>query len=221
MRLLLIEDDEMFGKALARGLAQHGFTVDWVRDGAEGHVALRRAEHVVALLDIGLPGMTGFEILKAARTGKTPPILVVTARDRLEDRIAALDLGADDYIIKPFELRALLASIRAVMRRGSVRSNALMTSNEITLDPSTYVMTYRGTETTLSAREFAVMHALMERPGTILSRNQIKSRIYGWSEEVQSNAVDVVIHALRKKYGKEIIRNVRGAGWMVTIASAR
>lgn len=218
MRLLLIEDDEMFGDALVRALKQNGFAIDWVRDGIEGHVALRRAEHAIALLDIGLPGMTGFEILKAARTSKTPPILVITARDRLEDRITGLDLGADDYIIKPFEVRSLLASMRAVMRRANVRQNPNMTSKEITLNPSTRVITYRDIETTLSAREFAIMYALMERPGTILSRSQIESRIYGWCEGVQSNAVDVVIHCLRKKCGKEIIRNVRGAGWMVTRA---
>jgi DNA-binding response OmpR family regulator len=220
MRLLLIEDDTMFGKALVRGLKRNGMTVDWTRNGQDGHAALRRCEHVVALLDIGLPGMTGFEILKAARASRVPPILVITARDRIEDMVTGLDLGADDYIVKPFELRALLARIRAIMRRVSDRSNFLITSKEITLDPSTYVATFRGIESILSAREFAVMYALMERPGTILSRSQIENRIYGWSEEVQSNAVDVVIHGLRKKYGKEIILNIRGAGWMVTKAGS-
>jgi DNA-binding response OmpR family regulator len=220
MRLLLIEDDTMFGKALVRGLKRNGMTVDWTRNGQDGHAALRRCEHVVALLDIGLPGMTGFEILKAARASRVPPILVITARDRIEDMVTGLDLGADDYIVKPFELRALLARIRAIMRRVSDRSNFLISSKEITLDPSTYVATFRGIESILSAREFAVMYALMERPGTILSRSQIENRIYGWSEEVQSNAVDVVIHGLRKKYGKEIILNIRGAGWMVTKAGS-
>lgn len=216
MRILLIEDDEMFGRALVRGLNRNGCSVDWMRDGPEGHVGLRRAEHVVALLDLELPGMTGLEILKAARTSKTPPILVITARDCLEDKIACLDLGADDYIVKPFELGELLARIRAVVRRCTVKSNSVMTSQEITLNPSTYVAAYRGIESTLSAREFAVLQALMERPGAILSRSQIESRIYGWSGETQSNAIDVIIHGLRKRYGKEIIRNVRGLGWMVT-----
>jgi DNA-binding response OmpR family regulator len=220
MRVLLIEDDTMFGKALVRGLKRNGITVDWTRNGQNGHAALRRCEHSMALLDIGLPGMNGFEILKAARTSRVPPILVITARDRVEDMVAGLDLGADDYIVKPFELRALLARIRAIMRRASDRSNLLVSSKEITLDPSTYVATFRGIESTLSAREFAVLYALMERPGTILSRSQIENRIYGWSDEVQSNAVDVVIHGLRRRYGKDIIRNIRGAGWMVTRAGS-
>jgi two-component system, OmpR family, response regulator len=220
MRVLLIEDDTMLGKALVRGLKRNGLTVDWTRNGSDGHTALRRCEHGIALLDIGLPGMTGFEILKAARANRVPPILVITARDRIEDMVAGLDLGADDYIVKPFELRTLLARIRAVMRRVSDRSNLLVSSKEITLDPSTYIATFRGIESTLSAREFAVLYALMERPGTILSRSQIENRIYSWSEEVQSNAVDVVIHGLRKKYGKDIIRNIRGAGWMVTRAGS-
>jgi DNA-binding response OmpR family regulator len=216
MRLLLIEDDPMFGKALVRGLKRNGMAVDWARDGQDGYAALQRAEHAITLLDIGLPGMTGFEILKAARNKKASPILVITARDRVEDMVTGLDLGADDYIVKPFELRALLARIRAIMRRANDRSHSLMSSKEITLDPSTHVATFRGIQSTLSAREFSVMYALMERPGTILSRSQIESRIYGWSDEVQSNAVDVVIHGLRKRYGKDIIRNIRGAGWIVT-----
>jgi DNA-binding response OmpR family regulator len=220
MRVLLIEDDTMFGKALVRGLKRNGMTVDWTRDGQDGYAALRRCEHTMALLDIGLPGMNGFEILKAARESRVPPVLVITARDRVEDMVAGLDLGADDYIVKPFELRALLARIRAIMRRVSDRSNLLVSSKEITLDPSTYVATFRGIESILSAREFAVLYALMERPGTILSRSQIENRIYGWSDEVQSNAVDVVIHGLRRKYGKDIIRNIRGAGWMVTRAGS-
>jgi DNA-binding response OmpR family regulator len=220
MRILLIEDDTMFGKALVRGLKRNGLTVDWTRNGQDGHAALRRCEHTMVLLDVGLPGMNGFEILKAARASRVPPILVITARDRVEDMVAGLDLGADDYIVKPFELQALLARIRAIMRRVGDRSNLLVGSKEITLDPSTYVATFRGIESTLSAREFAVLYALMERPGTILSRGQIENRIYGWSDEVQSNAVDVVIHGLRKKYGKDIIRNIRGAGWMVTRAGS-
>lgn len=215
MRLLLIEDDAMFGKALVRGLRRNGLAVDWARNGQDGYAAMLRAEHTLTLLDIGLPGMNGFDILKAARARRLPPVLIITARDQADDVVTGLDLGADDYVIKPFELRTLLARVRAVTRRFHDRANFLITSKEITLDPSTYIAAYRGIETMLSAREFAVLHALMERPGTILSRSQIESRIYGWNEEVQSNAVDVVIHGLRKKYGKEIIRNIRGAGWMV------
>lgn len=221
MRLLLIEDDTMFGKALVRGLKQNGITVDWIRNGPDGFAALQRAEHTVALLDIGLPEMSGFDVLRAIRSSEnTPPILVITARDQVEDMVVGLDLGADDYLVKPFELRALLARIRAVARRTNTRTKSLMSSQDITLDPSTYVATYRDVEATLSAREFSVLYALMERPGTILSRSQIETRIYGWGDEIQSNAVDVVIHGLRKRFGKDIIHNIRGAGWMVTKAGS-
>jgi DNA-binding response OmpR family regulator len=216
MRLLLIEDDAMFGTALVRGLARNGMTVDWIRDGSDGLAALTRAEHAAALLDIGLPEMSGFEILKAIRNNvRMPPILIITARDQVDDMVTGLDLGADDYLIKPFDLRTLLARIRAVVRRTNVQTSALMTSKDITLNPSTYVATFQDIEATLSAREFAVLYALMEHPGTILSRSQIEMRIYGWGDEIQSNAVDVVIHGLRKKFGKDMIHNIRGAGWVV------
>lgn len=216
MRLLLIEDDAMFGKALVRGLEKNNMTVDWIQDGSDGFAALARAEHAMALLDIGLPKMSGFEILKAIRDNRRmPPILILTARDQVEDMVTGLDLGADDYLIKPFDLRTLLARIRAVVRRINARTSALMTSKDITLDPSTYVAAFRNVEATLSAREFSVLYALMERPGTILSRSQIETRIYGWGEEIQSNAVDVIIHGLRKKFGKDMIHNIRGVGWMI------
>ena len=161
--------------------------------------------------------MSGLDALKEARqSGAKSPVVIITARDGVEDLVAGLDLGADDYIVKPFELRALLARIRAVLRRTHDHARLLMTSGEITLDPATQVATFRNIRHVLSAREFAVLYALMERPGRILGRSQIEDRIYGWGEEVQSNAVDVVIHGIRRKYGREIIRNVRGAGWMVT-----
>jgi DNA-binding response OmpR family regulator len=216
MRILLIEDDPMIGKALVRGLSDQGMTVDWVRNGAEGSAALACAEHALVLLDIGLPEMSGIEVLKAARTeGALVPVLVITARDSLDDRIAGLDLGADDYIVKPFELRELFARMRAVLRRHNGQAQSLITSGEITLDLATHQVRYRNTEHVLSAREFALMHAFMQRPGAILSRAQIEQRIYGWGEEVESNAVDFLIHEIRKKFDKDIIRNVRGAGWMV------
>jgi DNA-binding response OmpR family regulator len=216
MRVLLIEDDAMFGKALARGLSDNGMTVDWTRNGIDGFAALDRSEYAAALIDIGLPKMSGLEVLKAARqTGSNTPMVIITARDGVRDVVSGLDLGADDYIVKPFELPILLARLRAVMRRANNRAFSLMTSAEITLDPATQIAAFRGVEHVLSGREFAVLHALMERPGRILSRDQLESRIYGWGEEVQSNAVDVLIHGLRKKYGKDIVRNVRGAGWMV------
>ena len=216
MRILLIEDDPMIGKALVRGLNDQGMAVDWVRNGAEGSVALAHAEHALVLLDIGLPQMSGIEVLKAARNaGVLVPVLVITARDSLDDRVAGLDLGADDYIVKPFELRELHARMRAVLRRHNGQAQSLTTSGEITLDLATHEARYRNAEHILSAREFALLQALMRRPGAILSRTQIEQQIYGWGEEVESNAVDVLIHAIRKKFGKDIIRNVRGAGWMV------
>ncbi|MGM4924268.1 response regulator transcription factor [Tardiphaga sp. 804_B3_N1_9] len=217
MRVLLIEDDAMFGKALVRGLSENGMSVDWARNGRDGFAAMDRSEYAVALIDIGLPKMSGLDVLKAKRkAGMTTPALIITARDGVSDMVAGLDLGADDYIVKPFELPVLLARIRAVTRRANGRVISLMTSAEITLDPSTQVATFRDIKHLLSVREFAVLQALMERPGQILSRSQIESRIYGWGEEVQSNAVDVLIHGLRKKFDKDIVRNVRGAGWMVT-----
>jgi DNA-binding response OmpR family regulator len=216
MRVLLIEDDAMFGRALVRGLSENGMSVDWARNGRDGYAAMDRSEYAIALIDIGLPKMSGLDVLKARRqSGATTPALIITARDGVSDMVAGLDLGADDYIVKPFELPVLLARMRAVMRRANGRAQPMLTSAEITLDPTTQVATFRGAEHLLSVREFAVLNALMERPGQILSRSQIESRIYGWGEEVQSNAVDVLIHGLRKKYGKDIVRNVRGAGWMV------
>jgi DNA-binding response OmpR family regulator len=216
MRILLIEDDRMIGKALVRGLSDRGMTVDWVQNGPEGSAALAHAEHALVLLDIGLPEMSGIDVLKAARAGGVlVPVLVITARDSLDDRIAGLDLGADDYIVKPFELRELVARMRAVLRRHNGQAQSLITSGEITLDLATHQTRYRSAEHILSAREFALLQALMQRPGAILSRAQIEQQVYGWGEEVESNAVDFLIHAIRKKFDKDIIRNVRGAGWMV------
>jgi DNA-binding response OmpR family regulator len=219
MRVLLIEDDPMIGKALVRGLSDHGMTVDWVRDGAEGSAALALAEHALVLLDIGLPNVSGIDVLKTARTAGVPvPVLMITARDGVDDRIAGLDLGADDYIVKPFELRELLARMRAVTRRHNGQAQSLITSGEIMLDLATHQATYRSAEHILSAREFAVLQTLMQHPGAILSRAQIEQQIYGWGEEVESNAVDVLIHSIRKRFDRDIIRNVRGAGWMVVKA---
>lgn len=217
MRVLLIEDDPMFGKALVRGLSDNGMTIDWTRNGVDGFAALERSEYAAALIDIGLPKMSGLDVLKAARlAGARTPVLIITARDAATDVVNGLNLGADDYIVKPFELPVLLARMRAVMRRVNDRVLSLMTSDEITLDPATQVVTFRNVEHVLAGREFSLLHALMERPGRILSRAQLESRIYGWGDEVQSNAVDVLIYSLRKKFGKDIVRNVRGNGWMVT-----
>jgi DNA-binding response OmpR family regulator len=216
MRILLIEDDPMLGKALVRGLVHHGMSVDWAHDGAEGSAALTQDEHALVLLDLGLPKQSGIDVLKAARAaGLAVPVLIITARDGVDDRVAGLDVGADDYIVKPFELRELLARIRAVRRRHHGQAQSLVSSDEITLDLATHRAAYRGMEHVLSAREFALLQVFMQRPGAIFSRTQIEQQIYGWGEEVESNAVDVLIHGIRKRFDRDIIRNVRGAGWMV------
>jgi DNA-binding response OmpR family regulator len=219
MRILLIEDDAMIGRNLTRGLENQGMVVDWVRSGADGYAALSSdgSEHALVLLDLGLPGMSGIDVLRRAReTSRVLPILVITARDGLDDRIAGLDLGADDYIVKPFELRELLARMRAVLRRLHGQAQSRIVSGEISLDLATHEVEYKNAKIVLSGREFALMRVLMKRPGMILSRSQIEEQIYGWGEEVESNAVDVLIHSIRKRFDKEIIRNVRGAGWMIT-----
>ena len=216
MRVLLIEDDRMIGKGLVTALNREGMVVDWVRDGNDGAEGLAIGGHALVLLDIGLPGPSGLELLKCARqAGNRTPVLVITARDGLDDRIKGLDLGADDYILKPFEIRELVARMRAVLRRHAGAAQSILQAGGLLLDLGSHEVTFAATTSILPAREFALMQALVERPGTILSRRQIEERIYGWGEEVESNAVDVLIHSIRKKFDKDIIRNVRGAGWMV------
>jgi two-component system, OmpR family, response regulator len=219
MRILLIEDDPMIGNSLAKALRDLGMSVDWVTDGPDGEEALAADEHRLVLLDLGLPGKQGLHLLRAVRSaGGRVPIIVITARDELDDRVAGLDLGADDYIAKPFAVRELVARMNAVLRRQSGLTQSIMEAGEMTLDLDTHGLSYRGTQIVLPAREFALMRALMERPGRILSRAQLEERLYGWGEEVESNAIDVLIHSVRKKLGKEVIRNLRGAGWMVAKA---
>ena len=174
------------------------------------------APYAAVLLDLGLPDTTGFDVLRRLRAGGDHiPIIVLTARDAVEDRIAGLDLGADDYIVKPFDVRELIARMRAVIRRRAGAAQPMLQTAALSLDLGSHELTFREEARILSAREFALMRVLMERPGTILSRSQIEERIYGWGEEVESNAVDVLIHSLRKRFGKDLISNVRGAGWMV------
>jgi len=216
MRVLLIEDDRMIGEGLSNGLSAEGYSVDWVRDGGEAETALLNGGHALALLDLGLPGGDGLRVLRSARAaGIDTSVLIITARDVLESRVAGLDLGADDYLVKPFEMRELLARMRAILRRRAGRASARLVAAETELDTESHVLSHAGTVAVLSAREYALMHALMERPGRILSRAQIEERIYGWGEEVESNAVDALILTVRRKVGKGVILNVRGAGWMV------
>ncbi|KPH04458.1 response regulator transcription factor (plasmid) [Rhizobium acidisoli] len=217
MRVLVVEDDVMLGRALVQALDDAGMSVDWVRDGQLGGEAVAVGGHGLVLLDLGLPGRSGLEILRSLRTaGDKRPILVITARDELDDRVTGLDLGADDYLVKPFEVKELLARMRAVLRRHGGQAVSILSTSEIELDLSSHEVKYRGCGEVLPAREFALIQALLERPGTILSRSQLEERLYGWGEEVESNAIDVLIHYVRRKFDKDIIRNVRGAGWMVS-----
>lgn len=216
MRVLLIEDDLMIGKSLKQALQNESMVVDWTRSGVEGEDALGANDYAAVLLDLNLPDRSGIDVLRATRqAGNKAPILVITARDEVDDRIAGLDLGADDYLVKPFDTRELVARMRAVLRRRSGLARAMLQTANITLDLATHELTYRDQNRVLSAREFALMRALLERPGIILSRAQLEERLYGWGEEVESNALDVLIHSLRKRFDKDIIHNVRGAGWMV------
>lgn len=216
MRILLIEDDLMIGRSLRQALQTEGMSVDWTTSGLDGEGAVPLGGYTVVLLDLGLADTPGIEVLRRLRVrGDQVPIVILTARDAVEDRIAGLDLGADDYLVKPFDVRELVARMRAVVRRRSGVAQSVLQTSAISLDLGTHELAFGGEQRVLSAREFALMHALMKRPGTILSRGQIEERIYGWGDEVESNAVDVLIHSLRKRFGKALISNVRGAGWMV------
>jgi two-component system response regulator QseB len=216
MRLLLVEDDPMIGESVRQGLRQDGFAVDWTRDGRDAELALGTEPYALLLLDLGLPGKSGLDLLAGLRRrGNGIPVLVLTARDTVTDRVRGLDAGADDYLVKPFDLKELSARIRALLRRRAGRSRPQTVFGALTLDPVTHEVTYRGKPVVLSAREFALLQALLEKPGSVLSRAQLEERLYGWEEEVESNAVEVHIHNLRKKLDPEILRNVRGVGYMV------
>ncbi len=216
MRLLLVEDDRMIADALMKGLERHAVSVDWVADGRAALDAIPLADYAVILLDLGLPQLDGMDVLDRLRkAGKAVPVLILTARDDLSSRVKGLDLGADDYILKPFELDELMARVRAVVRRKAGHARSTIQAGEVSLDLATHTVTFRDVTDTLSAREFALLRALAERAGLILSRSQLEDRIYGWGEEIESNAIEVLIHYIRKRFHKDIIRNVRGAGWMI------
>jgi len=221
MRVLLVEDDLQIGQSLLRALQDADYSVDWVRDGTAGSAAIAAAEYTVVLLDLGLPGMSGIDLLKASRAaGNKVPVLILTARDELEARVQGLDVGADDYILKPFDVPELLARIRAVLRRKAGYAVSRLGDDSFNLDLDKRTLCFNGVTSVLSAREFALMLAFLERPGTILSRDQLEDRLYGWGKEVESNAVDVLIHSVRKKFGQSVIRNVRGLGWTVMLSDS-
>jgi two-component system, OmpR family, response regulator len=216
MRVLLVEDDRMIGAAVAQALKDAAYAVDWIMDGVAAIAAAEAESYDVALLDLGLPAPDGFSVLRHFR--KNPdrlPIIIVSARDRIDDRIGGLDLGADDYLIKPFDTRELLARMRAILRRQGSGASPILSNGIVHLDPSTHEATVNNETCRLTAREFALLQTLLVRPGIILSREEIETHIYGWNEEVESNAVEFLIHAIRKKLGPMTIRNVRGVGWMV------
>lgn len=221
MRVLIVEDDPMIGASLVRGLRDEGYAVDWVRDGAQAEVALldRGNEFHVTLLDLGLPRKGGLEVLRGIRrAGNNVPVLIITARDSLADRVSGLDQGADDFLVKPFELAELKARIRALARRHKGRSPPELKTATLSLDSSTRTVLRDGRRIQLTAREYALLYALMQRPGTLLSRAQLEARIYGWGDGVDSNAVEFLLHGLRQKIGGEQIENVRGIGWRVATA---
>ena len=216
MRVLLIEDDRMIGTAIQQALKDAAYAVDWVTDGETAiHVAESEA-YELALLDLGLPKADGRDVLRRLRAlGRRLPVIIVTARDSVDDRIDGLDLGADDYLIKPFEIRELLARMRAVLRREGSGSPPLLSNRKLSLDPATREASFLGQTALLTAREFALLQALLALPGTILSRSELERQIYGWNEEIESNAIEFLIHTVRKKFGPAAIRNVCGIGWMV------
>jgi two-component system, OmpR family, response regulator len=220
MRVLLTEDDRMVGAAVTQALRDAAYAVDWVTDGKAAVDAVEAEIYDLALLDLGLPLADGLTLLRHFRKShRNLPVIIVTARDGVDDRVDGLDLGADDYLTKPFEVRELLARMRAILRRQGSGISPILSNGVVSLDPATHDASFGEGTCSLTAHEFALLQALLIRPGTILSREDLERRIYGWNEEVESNAVEFLIHSVRKKVGTTAIRNVRGVGWMVDRAS--
>jgi two-component system response regulator QseB len=216
MRLLLVEDDAMIGESVSTGLQQDGFALDWVQDGRAAELALEANAYELLLLDLGLPRKGGLEVLASLRRrGDAIPVLVLTARDAVADRVKGLDTGADDYLVKPFDLEELAARVRALLRRKSGRADPVIRAGGLVINPATHEVSMNGAPVPLSAREFALLHALAARPGVVYSRTQLEEKLYGWGREVESNTVEVYIHSLRRKLGADLIHNVRGVGYMV------
>ncbi len=216
MRTLLVEDDPLIGEAICQTLRDAGYAVDWTTDGRQAATALCTQRYEVVLLDLGLPGKDGLEVLREARRiGNAVPVLVITARSAVEDRIAGLDLGADDYLVKPFHVGELLARLRALTRRQGLEISPILRNGTLSLDQASHEVWYQGIQRQLSAREFALLREFLLRPGVIRSRNELEERLYGWNEEVESNAVEFLIHGIRKKLDAGVIKNIRGVGWMV------
>ena len=222
MRILLVEDDRMIGESVRAALRQEGYAVDWVRDGRAADATLATERFELVLLDLGLPGKDGLEVLRAQRArNDATPVIVLTARDATQDRIRGLDAGADDYVVKPFDIDELGARIRAALRRSAGRAEPEIEIAGVRVNPATKQVTRDGVPAALSAREYAVVEALLLRPGAILSRAQLEDRLYGWGEEIESNAVEVYVHGIRKKLGARFIQTVRGVGYFIAKAEAK
>ncbi len=216
MRLLLVEDDPLLGDGIRTGLGQAGYTVDWLKRGSDAEAALKSGHYELMVLDIGLPDMSGLALLKRLRTrGDALPVLILTARDAVNDRVEGLDSGADDYMIKPFDLDELTARLRALVRRSSGRAGNEIRHGDLILDPAAHSISRAGKPLDISPREYAVLHLLFENRGKVMSRSHLEDGLYAWGEEVESNAIEVYIHHLRKKLGASLIRTIRGVGYII------
>lgn len=216
MRVLVVEDNALLGDGIQAGLKQQGFSADWVQDGIAAGLAIASESYAAVVLDLGLPRRSGLEVLKQLRQTNNPvPVLILTARDSVEDRIGGLDAGADDYLVKPFDLGELSARLRALIRRASGQPAAVLTVGALSLDPASRTVVFRNQSIILPAKEFALLHVLMNGAGRVLSREQLTSALYAWGEEVESNALDVHLHHLRKKLSPDIVQTLRGVGYMM------
>lgn len=216
MRLLLVEDDKLLGDGIRAGLKQSGYAVDWVQDGEAADFALRTGEYEIIVLDLGLPKRSGLDVLKQLRAkGSQIPVMILTARDTVDDKVRGLDMGADDYLIKPFDLDELSARLRALTRRQTGRTTPVLRHGNIEVDPASHTVKQNDVVVDISPREFNLLQTLLESAGRVVSRARLEESLYAWNEEVESNAIEVHIHHLRKKLGNELIRTIRGVGYIV------
>jgi DNA-binding response OmpR family regulator len=216
MKLLLVEDDALLGEGVRAGLKQAGFAVDWVQDGLAAKVALDSEEYDLLVLDLGLPKLSGMDLLKSVRAKRASlPVLILTARDTVADRVAGLNAGADDYLVKPFDLDELIARLNALLRRSAGQVELTLQHGAIELTPASHQVRLAGTDVSMSAREFSLLHTLLLHTGRVHSREQLEQTLYGWGEEVESNAIEVHVHHLRKKLGSDLIRTLRGVGYVI------
>ena len=216
MKLLLVEDDALLGDGVRAGLKQAGFAVDWVQDGLAAKVALDSEDYDLLVLDLGLPKLSGMELLKSVRAKRASlPVLILTARDTVADRVAGLNAGADDYLVKPFDLDELIARLNALLRRSAGQVDLTLQHGAIELTPASHQVRLAGKDVSMSAREFSLLHTLLLHAGRVHSREQLEQTLYGWGEEVESNAIEVHVHHLRKKLGNDLIRTLRGVGYVI------